>query len=78
MTYKRKDLPQIREIDIHKSLFPYKKFKVAPRKLVPSQTERVPALLKKAKAKFPNPNPDQIVFLDKTGSTPSYEHKLLN
>lgn len=57
MTYKRKDLPQIREIDIHKSLFPYKKFKVAPRKLVPSQTERVPALLKKAKAKFPNPNP---------------------
>lgn len=57
MTYKRKDLPQIREIDVHKSSFPYKKFKVAPRKLIPSQTERVPALLKKAKGKFPNPNP---------------------
>ena len=54
LVYERHTLPQLSEDTLVHS---YRKYWEDPAQLVPSQTERVPALLIKARTKFPNIKP---------------------
>jgi|TARA_R110002110_G_scaffold22013_9_gene86307 hypothetical protein len=55
MIYKRNALPQISEKDLVE--FDYTKFQLGVDILIPSQMERVPHLLTKARMKFPKIKP---------------------
>ncbi len=70
MSYKRKELPQVREDDLEE--FDYVRFDIAPERLVPSQHERVPSLLWKAMRKFPTPNP---IIVDMTNNIVNGHHR---
>jgi hypothetical protein len=63
MTYKRHTLPQISEE--HLINFDYVKYNTPPERLVPSQSERVPSLLRKARLKFPAIKPIIIDIANK-------------
>ena len=70
MNYKRNELPQVRECDLDE--FDYVRFDIAPERLVPSQHERVPSLLRRAIKKFPTPNP---IIVDITNNIVNGHHR---
>ena len=70
MTYKRNELPQLREPDLVD--FDYIRLNIAPTRLVPSQHERVPHLIWKAMRKFPRPNP---LIVDKSNHIVNGHHR---
>ena len=69
MIYKRNTLPQLSEDTLVHS---YRKYWEDPAQLVPSQTERVPALLIKARTKFPNINP---IVIDQDNNIVNGHHR---
>ena len=69
MIYKRNTLPQLSEDTLVHS---YRKYWEDPAQLVPSQNERVPALLIKARKKFPNINP---IVIDQNKNIVNVHHR---
>ena len=69
LVYERRTLPQLSENTLVHS---YRKYWEDPAQLVPSQTERVPALLIKARTKFPNINP---IVIDQDNNIVNGHHR---
>ena len=69
LVYERHTLPQLSEDTLVHS---YRKYWEAPAQLVPSQNERVPALLIKARKKFPNIKP---IVIDQDNNIVNGHHR---
>ena len=69
LVYERHTLPQLSEDTLVHS---YQKYWESPAQLVPSQTERVSSLLKKARKKFPNIKP---IVIDQDNNIVNGHHR---